>query len=228
MPQRNKRNNRSKKGKSKRTNVGQRVAGFNPVVPYIFPSLFKGCVTYSDTFAINNLGSNGVASYVYRANSIYDPNFTATGTTSTGYTQLAQLYDRYRVLSATLEADFAVTAGTVGGDVFVVASNNNSLGTGLVSWAAQRYVWRRPIGSINGNGTAKCRVSFPIHKVYGVPKTQVRNEDDFASVMGNNPNNVVYLHFGYQCNTTAGTATVVVSTRLVQNIVCSLPVTLAA
>jgi hypothetical protein len=191
--------------------------------------MFRGAVSYTDIFNLNNLGSNAVQSYYYRANSVYDPNLSATGTTAYGITQLAQLYDRYRVLNVTLEADFFIsgTSTAQAGEVFVVASNNNSASTGLGAWATQRFVWRRPIGSASGNGTQRCRVHFPIHKIYGVPEIQVRNEDDFASVMGNNPNNVVYIHFGFLNNATASTVTCTVTTRLVQDTVFSLPVTLA-
>ncbi len=223
-----KKKNAGKRAKNS-SNTGP-VVGFSKNPPFIFPPMFRGTVTYTDIFNLNNLGGNGVAAYYYRANSIYDPNLSGTGTTSFGVTQLSQLYDRYRVLKVILEADFFIsgTSTTTAGEVFVVASNNNSVGTGLGSWAAQRFVWRRPIGSASGSGTQRCRVSFPIHKVYGVPAQQVRNEDDFASVMGNNPNNIVYLHFGFLNNATAATVTCTVTTRLIQTVVCSLPVTLAA
>lgn len=194
--------------------------------PSIFPPMFRGKVTFADYPIINNI-LLGVASYVYRANSIYDPNLTGTGTTSYGVTQLAQLYDRYRVLNAEVHVDFTCTAGSVGGEVFVVLANNNTLGTALGNYAGQRFVWRKPIGPPTGNNIASCHLSFPIHKVYGVPKVQVRNEDDFASVMGNNPSNVVYIHIGFFATGAAATSTVTAQVRLVQDVVCSLPVILA-
>lgn len=219
-----------KRGNKKKNKRGSPPTGFS-VAKFIFPPMFKGVVSYTDIFNLNNLGGNGVAAYYYRANSVYDPNLTGTGTTSFGVTQLAQLYDRYRVLSVRFEADFFISSTTstsAGGEVFVVASNNNSAPTGIGGWAAQRFVWRRPIGSASGSGVQRCKVSFPIHKIYGVPYLQVRNEDDFASVMGNNPNNIVYLHIGFLCNATAASVTCTVTTRLLQTCVFSLPVTLAA
>jgi hypothetical protein len=226
MPAKKQQNNK----RVKRANGKNAVVGFAKNPPFVFPPMFRGCVSYTDIFNLNNLGSNAVQSYYYRANSVYDPNLSGTGSTSFGITQLAQLYDRYRVLNVTLEADFFIsgTSTTTAGEVFVVASNNNSVSTGLGNWAAQRFVWRRPIGSASGSGTQRCRIHFPIHKVYGVPEVQVRNEDDFASVMGNNPNNIVYIHFGFLNNATASTVTCTVTTRLIQDTVFSLPVTLAA
>ncbi len=221
MPKRN-RGQRRRQARNKKEDA---VVGLIPT-PSIFPPMFRGKVTYADYPAINNI-LGGVASYVYRANSIYDPNFTGVGTTSFGVTQLAQLYDRYRVLNAEVHVDFTCTAGTVGGEVLVVLSNNNTLGTAIGNYAGQRFVWRKPIGPPTGANTASCHLSFPIHKVYGVPKVQVRNEDDFASVMGNNPSNVVYVHVGFFATGAAGSSTVTAQVRMVQDVVCSLPVILA-
>lgn len=223
--------NKSKKNKQQKRQMrrkGPSTTGFDRTTGYLIKPRMTGVLTYGDTFSLSNLGSAGVNGYTYRANSIYDPNFTATGTTAFGVTQLSQLYDKYRVTHCRAEIDVATLAGTVGGEIFVVASNNNALATGVGAWSAQRFVKRRPIGSINGNGICKISVAFPISLVYGVTRRQVMTEDDFGSVMGNNPANVVYLHIGYLCNTTASTATVTVTTRFFFTTVLSLPVTLAA
>lgn len=182
--------------------------------------------TYSEYPIINNLLA-GVASYVFRANSIYDPNFTGVGTTAYGVTQMAQLYDRYRVLRTKVKIDFTCTAGSVGGEVYVVLSNNNTLGTSVGNFQGQRFVWRKPIGPPSGNNIQTCEVSFPIHKIYGVPRIQVRNEDDFASVMGNNPNNAVYVHIGFYATGAAATSTVTAATSMEFDTILSLPVILA-
>lgn len=223
MPNKNKQNKKSRRQRRGGQSAG--IVGLRPT-PSIFPPMFRGKLIYADYPAINNILA-GVASYVYRANSIYDPNFTGTGTTSFGVTQLAQLYDRYRVLNCEVHVDFTCTVGSVGGEVFVVLSNNNTLGTSLGNFAGQRFVWRKPIGPPTGNNITSCHIRFPIHKVYGVPAIQVRNEDDFASVMGNNPSNVVYVHVGFFATGAAASSTVTAQVRLVQDVVCSLPVILA-
>lgn len=50
-------------------------------------------------FAVHNLVSaiSGTATYIYRGNDIFDPNFTGVGGQPTGMDQLALLYSRFRV-----------------------------------------------------------------------------------------------------------------------------------
>ncbi len=185
--------------------------------------MFYGTLTFSEFPGLSNLAA-GVGSYSYRLNSIYDPNFTGTGTTANGYSQLAQLYDRYRVLSVSISLDWMCNTGT-GGEVYAVLSNQNALSTGQAAWTGQRMVWRKPIGPPGGNNLAMARITAPIHTIYGVPKQQVRNEDDFASVMGNNPNNQVYLHLGHYAPGAAASSTVLCSVKIEYRCVFSLPLT---
>ncbi len=215
-----KNNKQQRRGKRSRRSGG--VTGLQ-VVKTIFPPMFYGTLTFSEFPGISNLAA-GVGSYSYRLNSLYDPNFTGTGTTANGITQLAQLYDRYRVLSVKITLDWNCNSGT-GGEVYAVLSNQNALSTGQAAWTGQRMVWRRPIGPPGGNNIATAVISAPIHAVYGVPKQQVRNEDDFASVMGNNPNNQVYLHLGHYAPGAAGTSTVLCSVKIEYRSVFSLPLT---
>lgn len=213
----------SRKSRKSPSSKSGAIRGLTPV-PSVFPPMLRGKVLYTDYPILTSLLS-GVASYVFRANSIYDPNFSGVGTTGYNVTQLAQCYDRYRVLNCEFSVDFTVTTGTTGGEVFVVLSNNNSLGTGIAAYTANRFVWRKPIGAAAGNGIQSAKISFPIHKVYGVPALQVRNEDDFASVMGNNPSNGVYIHIGFYATGAAGSSTCTAQCRIVYDTVFSLPVT---
>ncbi len=202
--------------------VGRDVTGFE-VTKSIFPPMFKGQLTYSSSRAINNV-LLAVSSYTFRANSLYDPDFTGVGTVVPGITTLSQLYDRYRVLGVRVSVVMRVESG-IGGEVLLVASNQNSLPVAYADWSNQRFVKRISVGGVNGNNVAKAVVTFPIHEVYGVPKTQVRNEDDFASVMGNNPNNPVYFHVGWYSGAAAATTQVFVDLRFTYDCVFSLPLT---
>lgn len=59
-----------------------------------------------------NPAAGALATYVLRANSIYDPDYTGLGHQPLGYDQLAALYNHYTVLSSTVKASFGGTFAT--------------------------------------------------------------------------------------------------------------------
>lgn len=59
-----------------------------------------------------NPAAGALSTYVFRANSIYDPDYTSTGHQPLGYDQLSALYNHYTVLSSTIKASFGGTFGT--------------------------------------------------------------------------------------------------------------------
>lgn len=62
---------------------------------------------------INLVGTTGaLASYVFRANSIYDPNFTGVGHSPMGYDQWAVLYNHYTVVGSKITVKFDNSGGT--------------------------------------------------------------------------------------------------------------------
>jgi hypothetical protein len=163
--------------------------------PLIVPSRFTGKMMYHSFHILAPAGS-AVAYNTFRMNSVYDPDFTGVGSSVTGYTQLAALYGRYRVTSAKISFDVINTSTTVPLTVFLALNSSNNVGTDIKAILAQRYVWSKSLATVNGNGTLTHTASAPVHQIYGVPKTQVLSEDDFAAVTGGNPNNVVYAHLG--------------------------------
>ena len=60
-----------------------------------FGSNFTTTLSYADSYAISPAT---VPVHVLRMNSIYDPDYTTTGHQPMGRDQLAELYNRYRVL----------------------------------------------------------------------------------------------------------------------------------
>lgn len=64
-----------------------------------FPQRKMVKLRYAEVFALNPAASS-VATYVFRANSVYDPNFTVTGHQPLGFDQWAAIYNRYTVLGS--------------------------------------------------------------------------------------------------------------------------------
>lgn len=57
---------------------------------------------YTDNFSILNT-AGGLSEYSFRANSLYDPNYSGTGHQPFGFDQIAAFYNHYDVLSSTIK-----------------------------------------------------------------------------------------------------------------------------
>jgi len=171
-----------------------------------------------------NLGpsAGAVSVYVFRANSVYDPDFTGTGATVIGYTQAAALYGRYRVLNASMHVSFVNLSTATPLTCFIVANPVTTIGVNIQQILSQRFVWYKSVSASNSAGCVEHEISVPIHRIYGVPAAQVRNEDDFAAITGTNPNNGVYFHVGAYANG-ASVGNLNVHVRITYDVVWSLP-----
>jgi len=77
---------------------------FEPWMP-VFPPTITRKLRYSDSFAMS--GASGVpVTYMFRANDLFDPNYTGTGHQPMGFDQLMQWYNHFCVLSAKITVCF--------------------------------------------------------------------------------------------------------------------------
>ncbi len=221
MPNTMKKNNsKSRKQKGKKPGV----IGLT-TTPCIFPSMFRGKMFYNTVLALAP-AAGAVSANVFRWNSVYDPDYTGVGSTALGYTQTSALYGRYRVLASKMTVEFVNTSAATPLTCFIVLNPVNTVGIDIAKILAQRFVWTRGIGTATGSASITHSIQAPVHRIYGVPARQVRDEDDFAGLVGGNPNNGVYAHVGaYADGGAAGALTIHV--RIEYDVVWSLPLELA-
>jgi len=193
-------------------------------VPLIFPSRFQGKLTYNTTLQLAPAAS-AVALNVFRLNSVYDPDYSGVGTACFGYGALAALYGRYRVLRYQVHVSWTNLSSSYPLTAFVCVTPETTIGTAINNILGQRRIWFKSIGTTNGNGTVEHSFSGDVSTIYGVPKRQVSIEDDFASVVGNSPNNGVYAHIG-AFNPGGAAGVYNISVRIMYDVVWSLPVAL--
>lgn len=79
-----------------------------------FPTDLRTTLKYSDVITLTSTG-NAVASYVFRMNSLFDPDFSGTGHQPYYFDQLAALYSRYCVIGSKLTATFTIIPNSVDG-----------------------------------------------------------------------------------------------------------------
>lgn len=215
--------NKSSKKTSNRRRRVDKMTGVNSS-PTLFPDKYVGTMVYATSGSIT-LPASAVGSTVFRMNSVYDPDFSGVGTTVQAYTQAAALYGRYRVMHAQIELEFLNTSGNPI-TVFAVLTPTNNVGVDINAIIGQRHVWHRGLANVSGVSTCLHKMSAPIHTIYGVPKNQVRTEDDFAGLVGGVPNNQVFLHIGGH-SLTAAAGAVSFKIRILYRTIWSLPKNLA-
>jgi len=170
--------------------------------------------------------AGAVAAQVFRWNSVYDPDFTGVGTSVRGYTQMAALYGRYRVLGAKATVGFVNISNATPLTVALALNPVTTVGVDITSILAQRHIWYQGLGTSTGAAAVEHTVSSPVHPIYGVPKAQVAAEDDYAAVAAGNPNNGVFLHVvAFANGPAAGACNIQI--RIEYDVVWSLPLELA-
>lgn len=190
----------------------------------LLSSQLRGVVTYN-TVVGKAPAAGAVDVQVFRMNSVYDPDFTGIGSSIPAYSQLSAMYGRYRVLACKITVSFVNTSAATPLTCFVACTPATTVGVSMPQIMGQRHVWAKSIGSYNSQPLTHV-VNASVGKVYGVPELQVLTEDDFAAVVGTNPNNGVYAHIGLYANGPVG-ATANLHVRIEYDVVWSLPLELA-
>lgn len=220
MGGRNSRKQNKKSKKMRRSGRGGALGGFLST-PSLFPARRVGTMVYDGLFNISPAAS-AAAYNTFRANSVFDPDFTGAGTTISGYTPLATVYNRYRVISCRADIVWS-NPNAVNGLGFLIATPQNTVGTSYTAIMAQKFAWTKQLGNVNGPHLSHS-VRFTVAQIYGTRTRAVLDEDDFAGLTGANPNNVVFLHIGVMNSTgTAFASPVQLQVRLTMKVEWSIP-----
>lgn len=137
----------------------------------------------------------------YYLNSIYDPYVGVGGHQPYGHDTMAEMYNRYRVISCRVQLTFTTPGG--GSDIVCImaASSNTSNGlTGLQLYQAQEQpgtTW----GLLPSSGERRCilQQNYDMATLYGISKAAYMAENDYAAAIGANPAIPAYLTINTGC-----------------------------
>lgn len=219
MPQR--KQNKSKRG-GKRPNRRNASAKVGPVgtvsVPRgygsaAFPVALRTKLRYSTFGTIVAGGANTWTETVFRTNSVYDPDYTLTGASPSGFGALATLYNRYRVLSGDWSVTFVNDTGATV-NVASIESDTTTSYSNIISATQQGFSKTSALSDQSGGRNQWVwRRRIQPWRVLGVTRERYMNDDGFAAAVSTNPTIVSYLHIGAQSVTSTAqvqTAVIVV------------------
>lgn len=157
-----------------------------------FPEKMIVRLKYVDS---HTLGDNtaSMASFTYRCNSIYDPNYTAGGHQPFYHDQFAQIYQNYKVVKMAFNLRALSTQGAANSNIFYGVDNINSDTTVDID---PNTIRERP-GSKFKYLTPQA--GSMIKTGWNIKKSSVKDEDGYTATFGTNPTNTDFIRF-YVCS----------------------------
>ncbi len=203
-----KNNKQKKRAQSSRTEKRAQITISSTQVA-VTPDRMTVKMKYVETIDLNTTAT-GIASNLFRLNSIYDPNYTGSGHQPTGHDQWAYFYQYYRVLRCRVRALAEAT------------TQPHSLAMGpTTSSATSTYIQdraedpRAKVDVVSPNGPKAEMVSdFDMKALFGVPASVYGTQDVYSAVFATNPGAVMFLEVAAYNNAGATTGHVYLTMEL--------------
>jgi len=136
--------------------------------------------------------SNAALDFVWRLNSIFDPNRTGTGHQPMGHDQYAVLYNRYRVTDVTVVVSGALDSTLTSAPHRITFLADN-LATAYTSWATMAEQSGATHYIITPNSPFRIVKRYHLASITGVDN-KAYLDDRFQSLFGTNPAEDISLH----------------------------------
>lgn len=131
--------------------------------------------------------------YVYRGNSVFDPNFTGVGAQPTGFDQWASLYENYRVHGSSPVMRVA-NLGTVATAITATPSVSSSGASTYLDTISTPFSRNRLIGPATGMGIGTVKNFMKTVKMVG---EKIFNNDNYAAGVTGNPTSSWFWILGF-------------------------------
>lgn len=147
---------------------------------------------YNDGITIDP-GVGFIGAHVFRANSIFDPDFTGVGHQPMGHDTWATLYEHYTVVGAKITCTFYSTttgAGTGNANAGVAIRDESAVEVNPQVAIENGRMAYRPIGTQDGSrAITKITKKWSRKKWFKGPRVMPQ-----GAFFGNNPTEVAYFH----------------------------------
>lgn len=133
--------------------------------------------------------------YVFRVNSIFDPDLSSGGEFPLGRDQLHALYNNYVCFGVSYDITVINMSDTAPARVLVIADTANTSWTTFQEAATQPSASKSVVlGTLDGGrSTARLRGYISVAAVFGVPKKAVSIDDTYKAPFTGNPENTAYM-----------------------------------
>jgi hypothetical protein len=125
--------------------------------------------------------------YQFRGNSVYDPDYTGTGTQPNGFDQWASFYNTYVVLGSSIKAE--VMGATQSCLSVLVPNFNATLATSASDAVGYRYSKSRLTGYSGNAALVTLNNKISTAQICGVDDRAVAFDSDYSATVSTNPGN---------------------------------------
>jgi len=162
-----------------------------------FPKQLFNTLRYVDWFTFNF--TSGLGTYIFSANSLYDPNTSGTGHQPLGFDQLAAIYNHYTVLKSRIKCQF----NTIIPFILSVKLDDDATPAASAPVALEQPYARGGMFYGPGSGIPTIYHSFDAAKVFG---PNPMSQEDLQGSSGANPLDGQYFQLQvYEPQLTSGT-----------------------
>lgn len=161
-----------------------------------FPNNRVVKMRYADTELLTST-SGSLAVSTWRANSIFDPDFTGIGTQPLGYDQWAQFYNHYIVIGSKISCEVSwVSSGASAGPCVVgiiLDDDGNLIPTDYLAIMEQGKSISMHINPSSANASRAINSSYSAKKFNNI--TDIKdNRDSLGASFGANPTDPAFFH----------------------------------
>lgn len=178
------------------------LTGFKAIM---WPTMLPVKLVYGDDRVLTASASQ--ADYVYRANSLFDCDFSGVGGQPQGFDQLKTLYNQYRVVAVKVDAWAFANATDGNGGILVIAPSGSS--TSYVSAEEVAGLAFAKSGMFTSDRPAHLSATYHIGELMGYSDESVLANPDLTALTTANPSFAWYIHVAVEVNGGATNSTVV-------------------
>jgi len=177
-----------------------------------FPPRFNVDLRYASSIILTTagvvIGNDFLGTeYVFRLNSLFDPDLTSTGHQPFGYDQLTTMYGSYCVTGCMV--DITLTEPSSNDIIFCMTAQTGQDTTPLtnakISTAIERQNVLTQTIQTTGRNVVKIRQFFPIHQLVGLPHSFMLYNPNYQALVSADPASQCYLRMAVG-NLTASSA----------------------
>jgi len=161
------------------------------------PDVLETTLRYSDVYTLTS-AANAIAKYVFRMNSLHDPDFSGTGHQPLYYDQITQMYGRYVVKGCKITCHFSPIANTSsttqpsGPMVIGIAGDTDTFTPTVLATIMEQ---NRSVSTFLNNAVGGNNVKTLSHTYSPALRLGTDVEDnEVQAAVGSNPNRPYYAH----------------------------------
>lgn len=149
-------------------------------------------LAYSDLFRVSGTSPYP---YVFRGNSLFDPDFTSTGHQPRYFDTYMQLYSKYKVLGSRIRISIINSHPSSIEALVLVPLTDVISALTYQDWVELSYSTRTPLNAVGGRNGHTIVNRMSTAKILGLRPSQV-NDEDYSGTTGTNPVSIWYWNIG--------------------------------